>query len=179
MPQATWPGGTGRLLAPRHRLGQRQAQDRFIALGRGVLPLICGDVIRPSLPWLLFPETPKNLAAEMARSRDPGGFAALAALARTDPASAATKDLAARRIAAILAAKGGVIADITVGDCLELLGTLAAGHGNTSPYFYQLLHTLGVFPPAPRHRPGVRDARAADHRAAGRPLPVPAGRSAP
>ena len=43
----------------------------FIALGRGVLPLICGDVIRPSLPWLLFPETPKNLAAEMARSRDP------------------------------------------------------------------------------------------------------------
>ena len=120
----------------------------FIALGRGVLPLICGDVIRPSLPWLLFPETPKNLAAEMARSRDPGGFAALAALARTDPASAATKDLAARRIAAVLAAKGGVIADITVGDCLELLGTLAAGHGNTSPYFYQLLHTLGVFPPA-------------------------------
>src|SRR6516225_3316624 len=79
----------------------------FIALGRGVLPLICGDVIRPSLGWLLTPAIPKNLAAEMARSRDPGGFAALAALARTDPASAATKDLAARRIAAILAAKGG------------------------------------------------------------------------
>jgi integrase len=120
----------------------------FIALGRGVLPLICGDVIRPSLSWLLAPETPKNLAAEMARSRDPGGFAALAALSRTDPASAATKDLAARRIATILAAKGGVIADTTVGDCLELLGALAAGSGgsNTSPYFYQLLHALGVFP---------------------------------
>ena len=122
----------------------------FIALGRGVLPLICGDVIRPSLRWLLTPETPKNLAAEMARSRDPGGFAALAALARTDPASASTKDLAARRIAAILAAKGGTIAGITVGDCLELLDSLAAGSGggNTSPYFYQLLHALGVFPPA-------------------------------
>ena len=120
----------------------------FIALGRGVLPLICGDVIRPSLSWLLTPATPKNLAAEMARSRDPGGFAALAALARTDPASAATKDLAARRIAAILAAKGGTIAGITVGDCLELLDGLAAGGGNTSPYFYQLLHALGVFPPA-------------------------------
>ena len=113
-----------------------------------MLPLICGDVIRPSLPWLLTPETPKNLAAEMARSRDPGGFAALAALARTDPASAATKDLAARRIAAILAAKGGAIAGITVGDCLELLAGLAAGGGSTSPYFYQLLHALGVFPPA-------------------------------
>ena len=113
-----------------------------------MLPLICGDVIRPSLSWLLTPETPKNLAAEMGRSRDPGGFAALAALARTDPASAATKDLAARRIAAILAAKGGTIVGITVGDCLELLAGLADGGGSTSPYFYQLLHTLGVFPPA-------------------------------
>jgi hypothetical protein len=120
----------------------------FIALGRGVLPLIGGDVIRPSLPWLLTPDTPKNLAAEMARSRDPAGFAALATLARTDPASAATKDLAARRIAAILAAKGGMIADITAGDCLELLDVLADGGGNTSPYFYQLLHALGTFPPA-------------------------------
>jgi hypothetical protein len=118
----------------------------FIALGRGVLPLICGDVIRPSLAWLLTPAIPKNLAAEMARSRDPGGFAALAALARTDPASASTKDLAARRIAAILAASGGTIADITVGDCLELLDVLAHGGGNTSPYFYQLLHALGTFP---------------------------------
>ena len=120
----------------------------FIALGRGVLPLICGDVIRPSLSWLLTPAIPKNLAAEMARSRDRGGFAALSALARTDPASAAAKDLAARRIAAILAARGGTIAGITVGDCLELLDVLAAGGGNTSPYFYQLLHTLGIFPPA-------------------------------
>ena len=105
----------------------------FIALGRGVLPLICGDVIRPSLSWLLTPETPKNLAAEMARSRDPGGFAALAALARTDPASAPTKDLAARRIAAILAAKGGTIAGITVGDCLELLDALAAAAAAATP----------------------------------------------
>ncbi|MGH3407059.1 MAG: tyrosine-type recombinase/integrase [Streptosporangiaceae bacterium] len=121
----------------------------FIALGRGLLPLICGDVIRPSLGWLLTPATPKNLAAEMARSRDPGGFAALAALARTDPASAATKDLAARRIAVILAAKGGTIADVTAGDCLELLDVLADGSGSsTSPYFYQLLHALGTFPAA-------------------------------
>jgi hypothetical protein len=65
------------------------------------------------------------------RSRDPGGFAALAALARTDPASASTKDLAARRITAIPAAKGGTIADITVGDCLELLAGLADGGSST------------------------------------------------
>ena len=137
---ASWLRGTG--------WASTNPRTDFIALGRGVLPLICGDVIRPSLPWLLTPAIPKNLAAEMTRSRDPGGFAALAALARTDPASAATKDLAARRIAAILAAKGGAIAGITVGDCLELLDVLAAGGGNTSPYFYQLLHALGTFPPA-------------------------------
>jgi hypothetical protein len=53
----------------------------FIDLDRGVFPLICGDVIRPSLSWPLIPETPKNLAAGMARSRDPGGFTALVASA--------------------------------------------------------------------------------------------------
>ncbi len=137
---AAWLRGTG--------WASGNPRTDFIALGRGILPLICGDVIRPSLAWLLSPETPKNLAAEMARSRDPAGFAALAMLSRADPASAATKDLAARRIAALLAAKGGMIAGITVGDCLELLAGLADGGGNTSPYFYQLLHALGTFPPA-------------------------------
>ena len=143
-----WRELTGSWLRDTGRASGNPRTD-FIALGRGVLPLICGDVIRPSLGWLLTPAAPKNLAAEMARSRDPGGFAALAALARTDPASAATKDLAVRRIAVILAAKGGTIAGITVGDCLELLDVLADGSGSsTSPYFYQLLHALGTFPPA-------------------------------
>jgi integrase len=137
---AAWLRGTG--------WASGNPRTDFIALGRGILPLICGDVIRPSLAWLLSPETPKNLAAEMARSRDPAGFAALAMLSRADPASAATKDLAARRIAALMAAKGGMIAGITVGDCLELLAGLADGGSNTSPYFYQLLHALGTFPPA-------------------------------
>ena len=122
----------------------------FIALGRGVLPLICGDVIRPSLGWLLTPGTPKNLAAEMARSRDQGAFAALAVMSQTDPSCTHTKDHAVRRIAAILAAKGGTVADITVGDCLQLLAAIgeAGGRKDTSPYFYQLLHALGTFPPA-------------------------------
>ena len=150
----------------------------FIALGRGVLPLICGDVIRPSLPWLLTPAIPKNLAAEMARSRDPAGFAALAALARTDPASAATKDLAARRVAAILAAKGGAISGITVGDCLELLDVLASGGAQHQPVLLPAAARTGDLPAGgTAHGPGVQDARAADRRAAGRPLPhrLPAG----
>ena len=53
-------------------------------------------------------------------------------------------------------AKGGQVADITIGDCLELLqiaGGLLRSSDATSPYFYQLLRAAGVFgaaaPPGP------------------------------
>ena len=50
-------------------------------LSPGLLVLICADVIRPGLDWLLrFAPARHNLATEMARTRDPGAFAALAAL---------------------------------------------------------------------------------------------------
>ena len=39
----------------------------------GLLSLICADVIRPDISWLLTTATPKRLAAEMARTRDPAG----------------------------------------------------------------------------------------------------------
>ena len=50
-----------------------------VVLGTGLLSLICADVIRPDLPWLLGTATPKRLAIEMARTRDPAGFADLGA----------------------------------------------------------------------------------------------------
>ncbi len=116
---------------------------------RGAMSLlICADVVRPSLSWLLTPATPVGLVADLSRGRDPDGFARLAALARTDGSNCHTTQLALRRIAAILAAHGGRIGDITVGDCLQLLDALeqrAAGPGARSPYFYQLLRTAGVF----------------------------------
>ena len=56
----------------------------------------------------------------MARTRDPGGFAALRRLCETEQVSPLTRDLSLRRIAAIMAAKGGLVGDITPGDCLEL-----------------------------------------------------------
>jgi hypothetical protein len=44
----------------------------------GALGLLIGrDVIRPDLGWLLASATPAHLAADMARVRDPAGFAAL------------------------------------------------------------------------------------------------------
>ncbi len=123
----------------------------FDALGSGILTLISGDVIRPSLSWLLTPGTVQILTAEMARSRDLEGFAALTAVCRSDPANTHTKDGALRRIATIMAAKGGTVRDITVGDCLELadlLLSMGSRNVDTSVYFYQLLHATGVFPAA-------------------------------
>jgi hypothetical protein len=119
-----------------------------VVLGTGLLSLMCADVIRPGIAWLLTTATPKRLAAEMARTRDPAGFADLTTRCEANPIGECTTRVAMHRIAAILAAKGGVVADITIGDCLQLLD-IAAGvctfSQHKSPYFYQLLHALGVF----------------------------------
>ena len=129
------------------RGGPRPDYERLSA-GRGMALLICGDVIRPSLPWLLAPRTPKKLAAQLARARDDAGFAALRSLLAAGRSGVTTEATALCRIAVIMAAKGGLVSDITVGDCLELAGLLIASDGYTdaSLYFYQVLHAMGVFP---------------------------------
>lgn len=125
-------------------------------LGGIVRAMVCADVIRPSLVWLTTPGSIRGLAREMARTRDPETFAELDALIDADeqrPAMKAaplTKQQVLCRIATIIGAKGGMVADITVGDCLELLGVVAQDPGGrrrrTSMHFYQVLHALGVFP---------------------------------
>jgi hypothetical protein len=137
---ASWLAAAGR--------GPRDPEHVSLLAGRAVMLLVCADVIRPSLGWLLAPATPSGLSAEMARVRDPAGFAALAAVCQADHVNSHTTQLALRRVAAILAAKGGQVADITVGDCLELLqiaGDLLRSSDATSPYFYQLLRAAGIF----------------------------------
>ncbi len=68
-------------------------------LASGLLMLICGDVIRPGLPWMLT-RTHARLAGAMAHTRDPQGFAQLQRLAETQPASSAgDARVAATRIA--------------------------------------------------------------------------------
>jgi hypothetical protein len=118
-----------------------------MVLGTGLLSLMCADVIRPGLAWLLTTATPKRLAAEMARTRDPVGFAELTARCQANPVGEVTTGTALRRVAVIMAAKGGAVADITIGDCVELLDVAAdvctLGH-HKSPYFYQVLHAVGV-----------------------------------
>ena len=52
--------------------------------GAALLVLIGADVIRPGMSWLLScPAAPRNLAAEMARVRDPAAFAGLTALCQS------------------------------------------------------------------------------------------------
>ena len=118
-------------------------------LAAGLLMLICGDVIRPGLPWMLT-RTHRYLASVMAATRDPDGFARLRQLAHAGPA-ASRKDaqIAATRIATVLACKGGMISDITVGDCVELADTQRRVHargGQKKIDFYLRLRALGIFP---------------------------------
>ena len=118
-------------------------------LSSGLLMLVCGDVIRPGLAWMLTHPN-HHLAPVMAETRDPAGFARLRELAEAGPAPA-LKDarLAATRIATLLACKGGVISDITVGDCVELADTqrrVQARGGQKKVDFYLRLHALGIFP---------------------------------
>jgi hypothetical protein len=69
----------------------------------GLLMLICGDVIRPGLPWMLT-RTHRYRVSVMAATRDPDGFARLQRLAEAGPASSLSDARkAATRIATLLA----------------------------------------------------------------------------
>jgi integrase len=109
--------------------------------------LVCADAIRPSLHWLLTPFAPHHLATDMARVRDQEGFAELAARCSASGAGATMAKSIMRRAATIVAAKGGFISDITVGDCLELEELQGAGmrRTNRGAGLYDALHSMGVF----------------------------------
>jgi hypothetical protein len=101
------------------RLGPRGSQVRNV-LGTGMAQLIGGDVLRPALPWLLAATSPTRVAQETGRTRDPAGIAALRGLLDAGTAGNATFSSAVERVALIMAAKGGLVAGITPGDCIEL-----------------------------------------------------------
>ncbi|WP_433521351.1 tyrosine-type recombinase/integrase [Nocardia pseudovaccinii] len=117
-------------------------------LPSGLLMLICGDVLRPGMDWMLT-RTHRHLATAMAQVRDPNGFARLAELAAAEPASSrADAKIATTRIAVILACKGGTIADIVVGDCAELVDTMRRVQtrgGQKKVDFYLRLRAMGIF----------------------------------
>jgi integrase len=122
------------------------SRRRLLCLGPGLLSLMGADVLRPSIGWLLRARSPLRLDLDLARTRDPVAFARLHEHAAASPVGPGTTRMSMHRIAVLTIAKGGMVADITVGDCLELLelaatvARLTPGH---SPYFYQLLYSLG------------------------------------
>ena len=141
-PVVRWLLATGRIAEGNTTAGQ--------TLGTGLMQLICGDVLRPGIGWLAGTPAPRSLSGEMARVRDPAGFAKLSALARASRASYPVTGAALERVAVIVASRGGTVADITVGDCLDLLeasDALFPRSAVNGPSFYQLLHEMGVFPP--------------------------------
>jgi len=120
-------------------------------IGGGLTLLIYGDVIRPGAGWLLrCSPTPRNLAAEMARARDGAAFTELTALCEAGSVGSFARLAALDKIAVLMAAKGGLAAGITVGDCAELLGVAeqvrtGSDRHSCSPFFYQLLRAWGAF----------------------------------
>jgi Phage integrase family len=137
-------------------------------LPRALISVIGADIVRPSLAWLVAARYDTELARAMAACRDPEGFARLAELCDGGPSSpvavtARTRTL--RRAAIILAAKGGTLASVGIGDVLELLdaeaevlGAVRAGAADC----YRLLRQLGIFGPVAPLR--LRELRTAGQR---------------
>jgi integrase len=132
-------------------MDQRRDYVRKV-LGMGLIQLIGGDYLRPALGWLMATASPLRIANEMATVRDPHGIAELRAARMANTVGDSTMLPAIEKAALIMAAKGGTVRDITVGDCLESMRvsrevfpgpTRSSRH---SPVFYQLLHSIGAFP---------------------------------
>jgi integrase len=146
--QADWRPAVMDWLAVRGDTGSRDQLLRSVTSGLG--QLIYADAVRPGVSWLLGSPIRFPLGREVPRLRDSAGFAALEGCAARAGISHDSRRLAVEHLSVIIAAKGGTLADITVGDCLELMeirdsrrGTLAGGRGNS---FYQLLHAMGLLP---------------------------------
>jgi integrase len=130
-----------------HQVG---APWRSAALSRAVAVTIAADVIRPSTRWLVTGATGRGtLVRAMSAGRDAEGFDRLRRLCDADPdVPAPIAKSIMHRSAIILAAKGGTLADITIGDVLELIDTERDVHtkrGSGTGAFYRILHRAGIF----------------------------------
>ncbi|HEV3295456.1 MAG TPA: site-specific integrase, partial [Streptosporangiaceae bacterium] len=141
-----WAAGPARWL---RRRGLYSA-SRLELMTSSLLVLVGADVIRPSLAWLLTGGKKRKLARNMICSRDPGGFARLRQFCRDDPAiTPAARAKVAFRCAVIIAAKGGALADITIGDVLEVLDAERAvrARRDSGAATFRVLREMGVFGP--------------------------------
>ena len=95
--------------------------SRLELLTSSLLVAVGADIVRPSLKWLLTGGRKRKLARNMIRSRDPEGFEKLRLRCQDDPAvTPHAQSHILFRTAVIIAAKGGRLTDITIGDVLEI-----------------------------------------------------------
>ncbi|MEU2718353.1 site-specific integrase [Streptomyces sp. NPDC007205] len=115
-------------------------------LATGLVLLVAGQAIRPSYPWLLRQRLTVMLAEARAAS-EPDAFRQLEQSAQH--ATIAARSDALNKLTWIVIRKGGLVRDITVGDCIELTASLEEHHFRGSagrPLFYALLKETGVLP---------------------------------
>ncbi|MHB1853356.1 MAG: site-specific integrase, partial [Acidimicrobiales bacterium] len=152
--------------APRRWLERagEYSPTRLVDLEQSLLVAISADAIRPSLAWLITGAKHRRFAPRMASSRDPDGFATLRLACQADP-QVTSRDEAhiPARVAMILAAKGGVIADITIGDVLEVLEAEASLRGDVryGSASFKVLREMGIFGPGV---PTLREIRSSGQR---------------
>ncbi|AJC59522.1 site-specific integrase [Streptomyces sp. 769] len=139
------------------RVGEhRYAHWQIRQFPSALTTLICADVLRPRLPYLLT-RNARGLVGAMAALRDPDGFDLLRRECRSlDSITPTAEFRILRNTALLLARHGGGVRNITVGDCVQLI---RSAHSTTSEAtmkghtaFYSLLRRLGIFPDdAPDH----------------------------
>ena len=125
---------------------------RLDLLSVGLVLAASADIIRPSLSWLAVSGiSPWGLARTLEAGRDPAGFARLrAAVGEAGQITAGAREATIGRAAVLIAAKGGMLADVTAGDFLELLDAEQQGHGRRRDYSavsWRLLRQGGAFGP--------------------------------
>ena len=143
------------------------SKSRLELMTSSLLVLVGADVIRPSLGWLLTGGRKRKLARNMIRSRDQEGFARLARACDDDPGiTPHAQKHVLFRAAVIIAAKGGTVADITIGDVLEILGAEDGLRGKqpSGPATFRALRETGIFGDG---IPTLKEIRDAGQRTAG------------
>jgi hypothetical protein len=128
--------------------GEPSPRHRRDELTSGLVLLVAGQVIRPTYRWLVR-QRHALMLAEARKAIDPEGFDRLEQHAQ-DAIGWARSD-ALNKLTWIVICKGGLVADVTVGDCVELTAALEEHHFRGSagrPLFYALLKETGILPAA-------------------------------
>jgi integrase len=144
----------------------RNSPGRLELMTSSLMTAVGADIVRPSLGWLLTGGKKRKVARNMIRSRDPEGFERLRLACGDDPGiTAQTEGNIVFRAAVIIAAKGGLLADITIGDVLEILDAEVDLRGKTASgsATFAMLRELGIFGPGV---PSLREIRSVGQRSA-------------